>query len=631
MASEWYYSRNGKSHGPISSAELRSLAANGGLQRTDHLWKQGMDGWKPADGFPGLFPAETDGVASSDHGTALPVIVVDRRVPAGRRPPTGRPRSKYPARSERLHTPNRSRVVGVQVNTWLAWLPWTALFFGIGSLLQAVAMRLTVIIANTWIRSFPLPSGMGGLGAVEEPLIWTLTFYLCVCQVPVSFVAFPLLRARAFAGWGLAIGSAAAWSLLGLLTVADFKHASVLTAIDIIVGLVFVYALIQLKPYYMPAGQRQTDGVNRRKPAVEAPRPFPVVEAPSVPVVSDTPAATDPLASLKFDVAATSRQMTNKVRSHAKVAGRVATLTAERTRISTVFLPFAYAELGEHCYRTRTHAAAFSDLFAKLDAIHSELAGEDTGMEATGDTIAEQAMAWANHGVRMAKSQAQGVHAKTLLVQLGKACFDQFGPQAGAVELASKVHSLRDRLSTINSEIASSVKNTGGAKTWLVIGGGALLCLAVIGSCVGGRGVAVTSSGGRGSKQKESSVNDLIGREDNLDGCPRGASSSYQEGYARMINMGKVFDRERRQYREVIRRRSEGSSTSNPNDAYAIAQMEKSLDEGTDESRFYLSTELAKFEEMLKTLPKGESGTETVRGMADGCRHALRYILKSKY
>lgn len=58
MDQQWYYSQNGQKHGPISSAELKQLAAAGKLQPTDLIWKEGMAKWAAARSVKGLFPAE---------------------------------------------------------------------------------------------------------------------------------------------------------------------------------------------------------------------------------------------------------------------------------------------------------------------------------------------------------------------------------------------------------------------------------------------------------------------------------------------------------------------------------------------------------------------------------------------
>jgi len=50
MASEWFYTRDGKSKaGPVASAQLKALARSGQLLPTDMVWKEGMAQWKPQD------------------------------------------------------------------------------------------------------------------------------------------------------------------------------------------------------------------------------------------------------------------------------------------------------------------------------------------------------------------------------------------------------------------------------------------------------------------------------------------------------------------------------------------------------------------------------------------------------
>jgi hypothetical protein len=312
MASKWFYARDGRKSGPISSAELKSLAASGKLRRTDLLWKEGMADWRPADQFPKLFPAEA----------AASVIVV--------------------------------------------------------------------------------PEGPA------EPLRASLKFDAA------------------------------------------------------------------------PAGKKGSQAKT----------------AASV---------TENLSSLKVDVAAAGQKAASTVKSHTLTAGKVAALSAERAKISTVTLPIAYAELGEHCYRSRTHAEEFAELFTKLDAVSAGIAASEQPTEAGGDTIAEKAKAWAEQGMKFAQSQAQGVQAKTLFVQLGKACFNRFGPESGPGEFVTRIQALRDRLSKLDAEIKTGVKKTGGAKGWLMYGGGTLVCLMMISSCFsdkdaggGGAKVGDGASGGSG-------------------------------------------------------------------------------------------------------------------------------------
>jgi len=267
------------------------------------------------------------------------------------------------------------------------------------------------------------------------------------------------------------------------------------------------------------------EGMAEWKTAGQIPNLFPEEDAPAI-VVSKEPAETDPFAplkinfspagkkgvkakarasvaesldSLKVDVATAGQKAASKVKSHARTAGKVAALSAERAKISTITLPIAYAELGEHCYRSRTHAEEFAELFTKLDAVSAEIGASEQPTEAGGDTIAEKAKAWAEQGMKLAQSQAQRVQAKTLFVQLGKACFNRFGSESGPEEVVTKIRASRDLLSKLDAEVKTGVSKTGGAKGWLIYGGGALVCLMMIGSCFsekdpGGGGGGPTSS-----------------------------------------------------------------------------------------------------------------------------------------
>jgi hypothetical protein len=54
MGSNYYYTRNNQTLGPVSSKDLRQLASLGYLKPTDMVMKEGYK-WKPAGEIPGLF------------------------------------------------------------------------------------------------------------------------------------------------------------------------------------------------------------------------------------------------------------------------------------------------------------------------------------------------------------------------------------------------------------------------------------------------------------------------------------------------------------------------------------------------------------------------------------------------
>jgi hypothetical protein len=53
----WYYAVDDQEHGPITSAQLKSLAEAGKLKPDDLVWREGLDDWKPAREVSGLFAA----------------------------------------------------------------------------------------------------------------------------------------------------------------------------------------------------------------------------------------------------------------------------------------------------------------------------------------------------------------------------------------------------------------------------------------------------------------------------------------------------------------------------------------------------------------------------------------------
>ncbi|MBN1393569.1 MAG: DUF4339 domain-containing protein [Pirellulales bacterium] len=77
---EWYYARDNQQTGPVSSAELKQLAAAGRLSPGDLVWREGMSEWAEARNVRGLFdgasaPAavETQPVETAPQMPAAPM------------------------------------------------------------------------------------------------------------------------------------------------------------------------------------------------------------------------------------------------------------------------------------------------------------------------------------------------------------------------------------------------------------------------------------------------------------------------------------------------------------------------------------------------------------------------------
>ena len=74
---EWYYARDNRQMGPVSSAELKRLATFDELRPDDLVWREGMTEWAAARNVRGLFEedggaaaAVVAGVAASKAGEA---------------------------------------------------------------------------------------------------------------------------------------------------------------------------------------------------------------------------------------------------------------------------------------------------------------------------------------------------------------------------------------------------------------------------------------------------------------------------------------------------------------------------------------------------------------------------------
>jgi hypothetical protein len=77
MSSEWFYHRDGRNAGPISSQQLRKAAKNEWLSPTDIVWKKGLKTWVLASKVNGLFPPKLIGnspITTPDKFPPLPSI-----------------------------------------------------------------------------------------------------------------------------------------------------------------------------------------------------------------------------------------------------------------------------------------------------------------------------------------------------------------------------------------------------------------------------------------------------------------------------------------------------------------------------------------------------------------------------
>jgi hypothetical protein len=82
VATEWFYSIDGEQVGPVSSSELKQLAASGEITPNDLVWREGMPEWTPARKVKGLFanappppPQNRPTTVSGRHKQRLGILI----------------------------------------------------------------------------------------------------------------------------------------------------------------------------------------------------------------------------------------------------------------------------------------------------------------------------------------------------------------------------------------------------------------------------------------------------------------------------------------------------------------------------------------------------------------------------
>lgn len=146
METRWHYGQNGQQNGPVSTDELKQLAASGRLQREDLVWHEGMAEWTPAANVPEL---------SFSGAPATPQAVQ----PAGVVPvsPGGQPLSyAAPGLGPVMLTPRGMEMLR-QTKPW-ARLFSVLLFIGAAIILLTAVVP---IVAGVFLPG----SGMQGVGA----------------------------------------------------------------------------------------------------------------------------------------------------------------------------------------------------------------------------------------------------------------------------------------------------------------------------------------------------------------------------------------------------------------------------------------------------------------------------------
>lgn len=192
MAQQWHYAKGKQKHGPISSKQLKALAANGELEPTDLIFRDGMKGWKEARTVKGLFPqAMTPKVpARSEVPPPVPSAISEE-------PPTIPPSLKGPEAHSESAGLGLGQFIPDNVFTFLSdWRVTTGLvicFFLVGSSIDNIYMPLMFVaacllyydasgnrigsVANDDAQFPNISAGLWAIGCIVWPVVLPFYFF----------------------------------------------------------------------------------------------------------------------------------------------------------------------------------------------------------------------------------------------------------------------------------------------------------------------------------------------------------------------------------------------------------------------------------------------------------------------
>lgn len=83
---EWYYSQNGVQEGPVAEVDFLEKIGRGEIARTELVWRDGMDDWKPLGQVAELRGTEPEGVGIPPVIPNQEMAADHLRVPAAKIP-----------------------------------------------------------------------------------------------------------------------------------------------------------------------------------------------------------------------------------------------------------------------------------------------------------------------------------------------------------------------------------------------------------------------------------------------------------------------------------------------------------------------------------------------------------------
>lgn len=174
----------------------------------------------------------------------------------------------------------------------------------------------------------------------------------------------------------------------------------------------------------------------------------------------------------------TAKATAKKAATSLKSAGSLVAKKAERTKIVTVTLPRAYAELGKAVYKDSSRREEFAELMNGLDALLAQRKRihDDAKARPAGNTVVEKAGKVAADAADLAKTKAIDLQAYQAFAKFGEAVYQKHGDNAGPAELVepiSKAVARRNQLdrdtATTNAEAKNGWSTAKGVTLTLVV------------------------------------------------------------------------------------------------------------------------------------------------------------------
>lgn len=222
----WYYVQNGQRVGPVGEDEVRSLIANGTIQRQTLVWKKGMQNWVQAG---------TTELAAWFSSTPPVPPAYAAAAPAYPGSPTYAPTSQAA-----FYDPRSFRTLWL----WLVWLvgagiPLTCIFIGIIPLIAGIVIgyvllyRFWAVIQDGNARTTP-GKAVGFCFIPFFNYYWIYVAYVGLAQDMNAYC-----DQRNIAGPRASDGLALAWFILALTTIVPY--VGIITAIAAFVIWIILY------------------------------------------------------------------------------------------------------------------------------------------------------------------------------------------------------------------------------------------------------------------------------------------------------------------------------------------------------------------------------------------------------